>query len=1081
MNAIIDYAIHRSRTILSIMVVTLVAGFAAYVGIPKESDPDIDFPIIYISIPYPGISPEDAERLLVKPMELRLKTIQGLKDYNATAAEGFANIILQFEPSFDKEKALQDVRQQVDMAKADLPVDAKQPNIVEFNTSQQPVVTVNLSGDVPERTMVHIAKDLRDKIKAVPSVLDADIAGLRDELLEVVIDPVRLASYQVSESELFNAVTRNNQLVPAGNLDTGHGRFSIKVPGLFENREDVLGIPVKVKGDTVVTLGQVADIRRTFWDRTSFARLNGKPGISINVTKRSGGNIINTVKAVRAAVAQAEAVYPQTLNITYSGDASRWIYTQIGSLESALITAIVLVMIVVVASLGLRSAALVGITVPTSFFLAFLFLYAFGYTMNFMVMFGLLLAVGILVDGGIIVVEYADRKMTEGVPKKDAYAQAAKRMFWPVVSSTATAIACFLPMLFWPGIAGKFMMYLPITLILTLSSSLVSALIFLPVLGSIFGKASAEDPETLKAIEASETGDLDKIPGITGTYARVLQKLVHHPIRVMLGTLASLVLIVVAFIFFNNGFEFFVTEEPDFIYVMVEARGNLSADEVRDLVIGVEDRLHGLPGVDSMNTQTVSSRGSGVSIGNGGGNTTDTVGTILLELKDSKLRPKAAQIMEMVRARTKDMPGIVVELRKVDNGVGGGKDVQIELRADENEPLFAAAGLIRKHMDQDPQLRDVEDSRPLPGIEWNFEVNREAAARYGADIATVGAWVQLVTNGLLVGRYRPTDAEDEVDIRVRFPFADRGLSQFDELQLQTPNGLVPITNFVKRTPKPLVDQINRVDGKRVIAVKANAAPGVNAFAKTQQIKAWVAKQNIDPSVTVKFRGSNEGQQESSAFLMWAFLAAMFLMGIILVTQFNSFYHSALILSAVILSTVGVFLGIMLSGQTFSVIMTGTGIVALAGVVVNHNIVLIDTYQRLREQGLEAYEAVVRTAVQRLRPVYLTSVVTMLGLLPLAFQLDINFFTRTIEYGNASSGMWVPLATAVVWGLAFSSILTLVVTPCLLALPARLGRTKAIKPRKPSRIGKFVRHVLGEDKADDVAVPGPVPGHAEAAE
>ena len=1073
MNAIIDYAIHRSRTILSIMVMVLIGGIAAYFAIPKESDPDIDFPQIYVSIAYPGISPEDAERLLVKPMELRLKTIQGLKDYNATAAEGYANVILQFEPNFNKEKALQDVREQVDIAKADLPSDAKQPNITEANNTDDPILTVNLSGNVPERTMVHIADDLRDKIKGIPSVLDANINGLRDELLEVLIDPVKLASYQVSETELFNAVTRNNQLIPAGDLDTGRGKFSIKVPGLFESREDVLGIPVKVNGDTVVTLGQVADIRSTFWDRTSFARLNGKPDVSINVTKRTGGNIINTVKAVRDVVAEAQKSYPSTLNINYSGDASRWIHTQLGTLESALITAIILVMIVVVASLGVRSALLVGITVPTSFFLAFLFLYAFGYTLNFMVMFGLLLAVGILVDGGIIVVEYADRKMTEGVDKKEAYAQAAKRMFWPVVSSTATAIACFLPMLFWPGIAGKFMSYLPVTLILTLSSSLVSALIFLPVMGSIFGKPGAEDPEAQRTVELSEHGDVTQIPGITGWYARILQKLIYRPVRVMAVTLAALVTIVVAFLIFNNGIQFFVDEEPDFINVMVQARGNLSVEEGQKLVIGVENRLQGLPGIDSMNTQTASNRG--------GNSTSDTIGNIGLELKDAKLRPKAAVIMDMIRDRTSDMAGIKVELRKPSNGPGGGKDIQIELRGEENGPLFAATGALRKHMEADPQLRDIEDSRPLPGIEWNFNVDREAAARYGADISTVGSWIQLVTNGLLVGHYRPTDADDEVDIRVRFPLADRGLGAFDNLDVQTPNGLVPITNFVKQTPKPLVDQINRVDGKRIIDVRANVVSGVNAYAKTQQLEQWVAQQNF-AGASVKFRGSNEDQAESTNFLLWAFLAAMFLMGIILVTQFNSFYHSALILSAVILSTIGVLLGLLISGQTLSVIMTGTGIVALAGVVVNHNIVLIDTYQRLREQGLEAYEAVVRTAVQRLRPVYLTSVVTMLGLLPLAFQLDINFFTRTIEYGNASAGMWVPLAMAVSWGLAFSSILTLVVTPCLLALPARLGRAKAMKPKKPSRIGKFVRHILGEDRAgEEVAATSPLPGRAEAAE
>ena len=1046
MNSVIDAAIARSRTVITILVVTLIFGLSSYIGIPKEADPEIAIPVIFVSVPYPGISPEDSERLIVKPLETRLRTVEGVKEMRGIAAQSYGGVVLEFEASFDKDQALLDVREQVDLARAEIPAESEEPTVNEINTALQPVITVNLSGEVPERTLLRFAQQLQDAIEAHPAVLEAEIVGQREELVEIVIDPAKLAAYNVSQQELLAAVTRNNQLVAAGSLDTGQGRFSVKVPGLFETARDVLGIPVRVSGDRVVTLGDIADIRRTFWDRTSFARLNGSPGMALDVVKRVGENVIQTNEAVQQIVLRETANWPETIKVNFSGDQSAWIFGALDNLQSSVLTAIALVMIIVVAAMGLRSAALVGIAIPTSFLMAFMVLYASGFTVNMMVMFGMILAVGMLVDGAIVVVEYADRKMTEGLERKEAYALAAKRMFWPVASGTLTTLAAFFPLLFWPGVSGQFMSYLPFTLIFVLTSSLIVALIFLPVLGSIFGKAGAGDNATMKALAASESGDLKDLGGATGLYARFISQLIKRPFIVIAASAVLVTSVIFAYGTYGKGVAFFIENEPEYVFVIIQGRGNLSVEEVRDIVLAVEDEVLELEGIATAFTRTQSQRQSG----SGGMQSfpVDTIGTIFIELKPFGERPSGHLILEELIERTQDISGVVVEVRELEQGPPTGKDVQIELRSSFSEDMFATAEMIRDHLSEDPELIDLEDTRPLPGIEWNLGVDREQAGRFGADVAVVGAWVQLITNGILVGTYRPNDADDEIDIRVRFPADERGIQQLDQLRVQTNSGLVPITNFVTREARPLVDQIERVDGKRVIYVKANAIPGILADTKIGEVKAWLDEQEIPNTVGYRFRGADEEQAEAAAFLGNAMLASLFLMAIILLTQFNSFYHAILILSSVILSTVGVFLGLMITGQVFSVIMTGTGVVALAGIVVNNNIVLIDTFQRLRETGMSVADAVVRTGAQRLRPVFLTTVTTVCGLLPMTIQLNVDFLNRSIDIGSSVSAWWVNLSTSVVSGLAFSTLLTLVLTPCLLILPAHISRLLSRKPKPP---------------------------------
>ena len=1047
MNRLIDAAIRYSRTVLSALVIVIVAGTIAYIEIPKENNPDIPIPTIYVSLVHEGISPEDAERLLVKPMESQLRAVNGLKEMRSSAREGSASVTLEFEAGFDVDQALIDVRDKVDLARGDLPSDSEEPTVHEINISEEPIIYINLLSDMPERSLLHLAKNLQDDIESLSGILEANLRGDREELIEVVLNPALLESYNIAQDELVQTVLRNNRLVAAGTLDTGRGRFAVKVPGLFESARDVLELPVKSDGDAVVTLADVTEVRRTYKDRLTYARIDDKRSMTIEVVKRTGFNLIEAVKAVKAAVADNQAHWPPGVEVTFTFDQSEDLQDGLTSLQNSVISAILLVVIVVVAALGGRAAGLVGIAIPTSFLFGFLIMSIMGLTINQVILFGLVLSVGLLVDGAIVVTEYADRKMAEGLDKLEAYARAAKRMAWPVTASTATTLAVFIPLIFWPGLIGEFMWFLPLTLIVTLSGSLLSALIFLPTLGSKIGKASKNNPRVLQALAATSTGELAQLPGFTGWYARLLGRLVRHPFKVLAAALVVLIGTWGTYIVTATGTEFFPDSEPNWINLYVHARGNLSLDEKDVLVREVKDAIDDVAGIESIYATTYAAMSSSRLA-------EDTIGRFTLQLVDWRTRPEAKEILKTLRRATAHLAGIVVEAQLPQHGPSSGKDIQIELASRFPHLLAPAVEIIRGYMEAEMTgLVDIEDDRAVPGIEWELRVDRAQASRFGADIVTVGSAVQLVTNGIKVGEIRPDDADDEIDIRIRYPRDERNINQLDELRVQTKYGMVPISNFVTRKPKPKVSKIKRIDGRRVITIKANVLDGVLADNKVKELRAWLPSVGLDPRIDLKFAGQDEDQREARAFLSQAFMVALFLMAIILITQFNSFYHAFLILSAVIMSTVGVLVGLIVTGRTFVIVMTGIGVISLAGIVVNNNIVLIDTFARLKRMGMPIYEAIVRTGTQRLRPVMLTTVTTVTGLMPMVFSTNIDLINRQIVVGDPQSIWWVDLSMAIVFGLSFATVLTLIVTPCLLAAPAvlkeglRQRRQRLLAPAK----------------------------------
>jgi multidrug efflux pump len=1050
MRMLIDAAFARTRTVLLALLLILVAGMATYLTIPKEAEPDVQIPIVYVSIPYEGISAFDAERLLARPVETELQGLEGVKEITSVATSGRATITIEFDTNVNIDQAVIDVRDKVDRAKADLPAGAEEPIVEEVNLALFPVLVVTLSGDIPERALLRIARDLQDRIEAVRNVLEVEIAGKRDELLEVIIDPLKVESYGLELEQVVRAVERNNQIVAAGSLDAGGGRFDLEVPGVFETFEDLMNLPIKTDGEAVVRIGDIATVRSTFKDPESFARVDGRPALALEVSKRIGANIIDTVADVRAVVEAAQSEWPANLEVGFAQDKSDNVEMMLTDLQNNVLAAVLLVMIVIVAALGFRSALLVGFAVPGSFLTAILVLGIFGLTVNMIVLFGLILAVGMLVDGAIVVTELADRKMAEGMDKREAYQLAARRMALPITAATATTLAAFLPLLFWPGIVGDFMKYLPITLLATLTASLAMALVFVPTLGSLFGKATAADPETMRRLNASEGGDLRELGGLTGGYVRLLDKLLHRPALTALAGLLIAIAAYWAYGTFGRGVEFFPAVEPERAQLHVHARGDHSIHELDQLVREVEAHVIGLDGIRQVYARTgLTFRGDGID--------EDVVGILQLEFEPWQERRPAAEIFAEIEERTASLAGIHVEQREEEAGPPVGKPIQIEIGSNLPDRLPPVVQTVRDHVDGMTGLREVTDSRPIPGIEWKIRVDREQASRLGTDIATVGAHVQLVSNGVLLGTYRPDDADDEVDIRARFPVEYRTLHQLDRLIVNTDAGAVPISSFVALTPEQRSGDLTRVDGRRVYTVSADVAQGVLADDKVQEIRAWLATQEYDPAVSVVFKGEDEEQREARAFLTQAFGIALFLIAIILVTQFNSFYQAGLILTAVVFSTVGVLIGLLVTNQPFGIVMSGVGVIALAGIVVNNNIVLIDTYNDLRARGLDTREAILRTGAQRLRPVMLTTITTILGLMPMVLKTNINLFTREITVGGPSTDWWAQLATAVAGGLAFATLLTLVLTPTLLMLRYTTAafwrrqrqRARSLLTRRPS--------------------------------
>ena len=1029
MTGIVDFALSKARTTLAIGLVIIIAGAFARSTIQVAADPNIQLPLVSVSVFLDGASPSDASRLIARPLETRLRSVPGIKELSSSSRLSFARIVAEFEVGYDIDTALRDIKQAVEEVKFQLPREAEDPQIREYSFANFPVMNLSLVGSASMRQKVFIARELQDRLEAISEVLAADLEGAPEEVLEGIIDKSKMETYGITLSQLAMAIRNNNLIIPGGAQDTGSGKFNIEVPSIFETAEDVYNIPVKVTQDAVVTLSDIAEIRRTFKDFSSYAKVNGQDAVTLEIRLRVDANAIEAKKHIIEAKEEFEKTLPQNLSIVRTNDETVWAEVMISELEGNIITAIFLVMILVIASMGVRVGMLVGLSIPFCFLLTFIILRVVGVEFNFLVMMGLLLGLGMLIDGAIVVTEYADRKISEGLTRLEAYRLSSKRMFFPIISSTATTIAAFTPLIFWPGFTGQFMRYLPITVFIVLSASLVYALIITPVVGSIFGQRRS----TLVSGESEQTGEV-LFDRISEFYSKALKKFVKNPGETIIAVLMLLWFFGYAMYGnFSKGTLYFADVDPVAAEISIRGRGNFSSSEAKEIMEIVEEKIQAVDGIENLYLTTGSQWFSA------GG---DTVSRGFIEVVDSKYRDiSGKEVIEKVQKAASNIPGIIVEITPEEGGPSFSSPIELGIFGDNEQSVAKTTEIIEQYMLNDVVgLANIRSTLPYSLIEWKVQVDKQKAAQLGVSIVDVGALVQMLTNGFKVGEYRPDDSKDEIEIRARFGVQHRSLSGIENLKVNSINGLIPVSTFIKLVPRENRQSVVRRNGKFFHEIGlATESSDYLVTDKVNEMSEWLAKQEFDAGIETKFRGMQEETEQVTEFLAIAAITALALMLILLVTQFNSFYQSTLVLSAVFMSVVGVLIGLLITGKPFSTTMTGIAIVALSGIVVNNNIVLIDTFNRLTGEfpNLAKEDVIVKTCKQRLRPILLTTATTIFGLLPLAIGLSIDVLGREIIVGSRVVGWWQNLASSIVFGLAFSTVLTLIFTPAALILPSRI--------------------------------------------
>jgi len=1028
-------ALKRQATVLALLVIIVIAGIYCYVTLPRESFPDITIPYVFVTTNYEGVAPEDMEELITIPIERKLKGIDNVEEIRSTSAEGNSTVAIKFLPKVDLDDAVQKVRDKVDQAKNDLPSDlADDPVIQEVNFSDMPVIRVVLSGPLSLRRLQNLAEDLQDEIESITGVLEARISGGLEREIHVEFDMDRVAAYNVPFSSIINSVTRGNVNMPGGSMDIGEAKYLVRVPEDFKHPSEIFSIVAFVRDGKPVYLRDVAFIRDAFKDPLTRSRINQQKSVTIAVSKRSGENIVRVTDEVKRIVEQMRPRLPKTLKIDLTADMSSDVRLMVADLENNIISGLILVLIVILVFIGGQSAIFVALAIPYSMFITFTLLTGFDVSLNMVVLFSLILALGMLVDNGIVIVENIYRHMQQGKTRQEAARIGADQVAWPVITSTLTTLGAFSPMMFWPGIMGEFMGYLPLTLIMALSASLLVALVINPVLSARYQKVKTVQPGKKKTA---------KEPLIKRVYLSILQWCLRHRWVVVLSAFVMLIASITAFSLFGKGTEFFPQTEPKRAYVNIKAPEGTNLDssdklvaQAEKIVSEYEDIRYVISDIGAMGGDPFSQGGTGTHINR-----------IVLDFKDfhDRSRP-SSEIVNEVRKRTLEtIKGAEVQVEKEEEGPPTGMPISIEISGEDILKLGDLAGRVRKEIRDIAGLVDLKDNFVKGKPEIRVRVDKEKAALMGLDTFTIAYTIKAAINGVKAGVYR--EGKDEYDIIARLPDRDRrSIESLKRITVSGPRGEpIPLTSLAAVELGSGIGAIMRLDQKRVVTITGDVSGRLaNDIIKEIDVKL---QKNIKwpRGYDYRFSGEQEEQAKAQAFLGKAFFAAIAIILLILLTQFNSFVTPFIILTSVILSLVGVFIGLLVTGTAFGIIMTGIGVISLAGVVVNNAIVLIDYYNQLLAKGLNSYEALMRSGAVRFRPVMLTAITTILGLLPMATGVSFDFRKMALDIGGESSQWWGPMAVAVIFGLGFATLLTLIVVPVLCSMvdsvKNRKGRTQ----------------------------------------
>lgn len=1093
-----SFSINNRVSVLVMVVLIAILGVRAYTAIPKEAQPDITIPNILVITLYPGVSPVDMESLITRKLEEELATISDIKEMASTTTEGYSSINLEFNTDVNIDEALQKVREKVDLAKPELPEAAEEPIIQEINISEFPIMQVNVSGTYGLEDLKTVAEDLQDRLETIPQILEVNLAGGIEKEVQVDVDLQKLKYYGIAMGDIIFAIQNENVTIPAGAVDVGTKKFLMRVPGEYDDPGPIEDIVIDAPSDFPIYIRDIADVSFTQKERESYAYLNGDPVITLSVVKRTGSNIIEAAQNVRSIINRELPNMPPTTDIKVTSDMSEEINMMVSSLENNIISGLLLVIGVLLFFLGVRNASFVGISIPLSMFMSFIILQIAGITMNMIVLFSLILALGMLVDNAIVVVENIFRYLEEGFDNFEAAKKGTGEVAMPIISGTTTTLAAFLPIAFWPGIVGDFMSYLPITLIITLSSSLFVGLVINPVLCAVFMKLETENNQTKAALTHKGKWVLNIVGiAILGLllyanpifwammivliallylsfkffmkpvslwwqqrglnkvlryYESSLKWSLSHRFAVLGISVAILISSFIVFGMFNQGVEFFPEDiPPNRVYVQIETPAGTNVEFTREIAMEMENRLSQIDNFEDVET-VVNTPGAPVSSGAdfGGGNSSNR-GTIVLSFVDYNQRVGSTfdAIEELREILPQDVAGAEITVERQQDGPPTGKPINLEIVGQDLQQLDEISKEILNIMENDPiygKLDGLETDLPEPRPQTRINVDREKAAIFGVNTSDVGNTIRQAINGVEASQYR--EGNDEYDIVVRLAEEYReNLSTLNNLTVMGEEGRqIPLSEIADWQIEEGFGGIKRIDQDRVVTVMADVRSTYNSNAVLAEAQTLLEPylNDLPGGVTSRWTGQTEEQNEAQDFLTNAFLIALGLMAFILISQFNSVAKPFIVMTSVIMSISGVLYGLVVFQMPFGIIMTGIGVISLAGVVVNNAIVMIDYIDILRSRDkLKLYDALVQGGLVRFRPVILTAITTTLGLVPLAigFNLDfivlandpMMFFNNLGEYlywGGVQAAWWSPMAIAVICGLLFATFLTLILVPVL---------------------------------------------------
>ncbi|MBK6772495.1 MAG: efflux RND transporter permease subunit [Ignavibacteria bacterium] len=1024
-------AVNNKVTVYIMTVIIIIVGLVSYISIPKESAPSITIPNIFVSTAYFGVSPQDIESLVSQEIEKEVKGIKDVKKVTSISQESFSFVNIEFNPDVKIDEALQKVRDKVSIAKTKMPKDIEEPNVMEINLSEQPMLYINLSGNLGLAALKDIADKLSDDIEGISGILAADVKGGLEREVKINVDANRLKYYNLTFNDITGKIGMENLSIPGGSVDVGTQNYLVRVPGEYQDPELIRDIVIKAESGKPIYLRDVAQVIYGYKQRSTMSRENGQEAVTIVIKKRSGENIIRIADDIKALVEKKKSSLPEGMKISFTGDQSKSIKNTVHELENGIITGFLLVCLILLASMGLKNAFLVATSIPFSFFISFIILSAFGVTLNIVVLFGLILVLGIIVDDAIVVTENIYRlQESEGYNPHDAAIEGPREVQIPVTVATFTIISSFAPLLFFPGIVGQFMRYLPITLIVCLFSSLFVAMIINPVLSAHFINFKKDRERLHKKTKWYNIVTrfhlwFDKLfAAIVKSYEKALRFALKHRKFTIGGTVLMLFLVFFVYGKFNNGIEFFPQVEPQQAYIHVNMPVGTNLDKSNEVTKIVEQKLPPFKDIEYYLTNV------GSEIGEGFGSDVSSKSTITLSFFDKEDREQSSfKTIEEIRDAINNITTADVRIQKQSGGPPTGPPVNIEISGDDFVKLGQLSDEVKKAIKDIPGIKDLKDDFDEARPEIKISIDREKASLYGLSTATIASTVRTAINGTAASKFRVAD--NEYDITVRLDSSQReSISAISDIYLPGKDGAkVPLTSVAKIDFSGGIGAINRKDLKRVVTVSANAEGRLGNDVLID-VKEKLKDLKFPTGYGIVYTGEQESQEESQTFLAKAFLISLLLVFFFLVIEFNSITSPVIIMFTVLLSLIGVLLGLLITQTPFGIIMTGIGVIALGGIVVRNAIILLDFQKELESRGLSREESVIQSGMIRLRPVFLTAAATILGLVPLTTGVDFDWRTLSWVIGGQNTAFWRPMGVAIIFGLSVATFLTLVVVPTI---------------------------------------------------